>query len=604
MAKQYVDMATLKYLLYQVNNLEEVHQRERYSDHDKESTEIFLESVKDFSDKELYPYFKEVDEQAAHFKDGKIIVHPQVEVVMKKSAEMGLINGIFEYEHGGLQMPYMSYTAAIFIQEAANNHLTGYTGLTLGAAELILEFGNEELKEKYVPKMTEGEWGGTMCLTEPQAGSSLSDITTSATPSDDGSYQIKGQKIFISGGDHEYASNFVHLVLARIEGAPRGTKGISLFVVPKHRIEEDGSLAPNDVLTGGDFQKLGQRGYCTTHLVFGEHDNCKGWLVGEAHHGLKYMFLMMNGARIAVGRGGAAIATAAYLASLEYAQERPQGRRINNAGQKNVDEEQTLIINHPDVRRMLMLQKAISEGSLALVLRSARYADMMLSATDEKEKEKFKMLMEIMTPMVKTYPAEMGAESVDNGVQVLGGYGFCTEYILQQYLRDIRIFSLYEGTTGIQSLDLLGRKIPMKGGQAVQLLAAEVMETIQAAMTFEDLKPYATKLGDNLQLTQKVLGFLSGFAMKGEYERYISDATLFMEFFSKIVLGWLWLDMATHSKKALVTGDKTYSEAFHESKIHTMKFYYKYELARTTSIADILMDETVLTIPTEKEIFA
>ncbi len=603
MAKQYVDMDTLNFLLHQVHNLSEVLEKERYADHDLESMDLFLNSVKDFSDQELFPYFQEMDQKPAVFKDGKIWVHPQVGVMMKKGGEMGLISGVFDFEDGGLQLPGMMHTAASFIQDAANNNLPGYTGLTMGAAELIVHFGAEELKKTYASRMITGEWGGTMCLTEPQAGSSLSDITTSATPTEEGHYQIKGQKIFISGGDHEYSDNFVHLVLARIEGAPKGTKGISLFVVPKKRPATDGSLSSNDVITAGDFQKMGQRGYCTTHLMFGEGDDCRGWLVGKPHQGLRYMFLMMNGARIGVGRGATAVATAAYFASLEYAQERPQGRRLNNSGRKDSNAEQSLIIDHADVRRMLLLQKSIVESSLSLVLLASRYSDLLKTATTEEDKEKYTFLLELITPIVKTYPSDMGVVAISNGLQVLGGYGFCSEYVLQQYYRDIRIFPIYEGTTGIQSQDLLGRKAMMENGKAVKLLAGEMMETMQAAMTFEELKPYAAKLGGKIQEVQKVLGFLAGFAKKGEFERFVSDATLFMEFFSTITIAWLWLDMATHAKQKLVAGNKTYSTEFYESKVHTMKFYYKYELVKTVGLAEALMDDEVLTIATDKKVF-
>ena len=381
MAKEYVDLSTLKYLLYDVHQLEDVLQQDRFADHDRESLNLFLDSVKEFSDRELFPYFKEMDEHPAHYKDGGVQVHKQVDVMMKQGGEMGLISSVFDYEEGGLQLPMMMYTASAFIQDAANNHLPGYVGLTMGAAELIIHFASQELKDTFVPKMLSGDWGGTMCLTEPQAGSSLSDVSTKAIPQEDGSYKMLGQKIFISGGDHQYAENFVHLVLARIEGAPAGTKGISLFIVPKNRPAADGSLVSNDVTTVADFQKMGQRGYCTTHLGFGDKGDCRGYLVGEAHQGLKYMFLMMNGARIAVGRGAAAIATAAYHASLEYAKERPQGRKLASTGKKNPEQGQTLIINHPDVRRMLLLQKVIAEGSLSLVLLASRYYDLKETLT-------------------------------------------------------------------------------------------------------------------------------------------------------------------------------------------------------------------------------
>ncbi|AXT49345.1 acyl-CoA dehydrogenase [Aquimarina sp. BL5] len=603
MAKEYIDLDTLKYLLYDVHQLEEVLEQDRFADHDKESLELFLNSVKEFSDRELFPYFKEMDEKPAYYKNGGVVVHKQVEVMMKKGGEMGLISGTFDYEAGGLQLPMMMYTASAFIQDAANNHLPGYVGLTLGAAELIIHFANKELNDTYVPNMLSGNWGGTMCLTEPQAGSSLSDVVTKATPQEDGSYKILGQKIFISGGDHHYADNFVHLVLARIEGAPAGTKGISLFIVPKKRPDGNGGLVANDVTTVADFQKMGQRGYCTTHLGFGDADDCKGWLVGEAHQGLKYMFLMMNGARIAVGRGAAAIATAAYQASLQYAKERPQGRKLASTGKKDPEQGQTLIINHPDVRRMLLLQKVIAEGSLSLVLLASKYYDLKETLKDEAEKEKYSLLLELIIPMVKTYPSDMGAHAVSNGLQVLGGYGFCSDFILQQYHRDIRIFPIYEGTTGIQSQDLLGRKLLMENGKALELLNNEIMHTIRQASEYDDLRRYANTLGEKLLLTQKVIGFLVGFAKNGDYQRFLSDATPFMEFFSNITMGWIWLDMAVNAKNAIITGKNTYSEEFYESKIHAMKFYFKYELPKTGGLAEILMDEEVLTIAGEKEVF-
>lgn len=601
MSKKYIDLETLKYILYDIHNLEGLLSRDRFKDHDIASLDLFLESVKDFSDRELYPYFKEMDETPAYHKDGTVIVHKQVDVMMKKGGELGVISASFDYEDGGLQIPFMAHQAAAFILDAANNHLPGYAGLTQGAAELIIEFGNEELNTAYVPNMLSGIWGGTMCLTEPQAGSSLSDIVTKATPTDAGFYKISGQKIFISGGDHQYAENIVHLVLARIEGAPKGTKGISLFVVPKNRPTSDGSLEYNDVMTVADFQKMGQRGYCTTHLGFGDSDDCRGWLVGEENRGLAQMFLMMNAARIAVGRGAAAIAMAAYRTSLHYANERPQGRKLTSTGKKNPSDKQALIIEHPDVRRMLLLQKAIVEGSLSLVLLASKYYDIIHSSENPEEKEKYNLLLEIIIPIVKTFPSEAGSTSVNNGLQVLGGYGFCTDFSLQQYYRDIRISSLYEGTTGIQSQDLLARKVPLQNGKALALLVDEMMRTISLASNYDDLKPYADELSSSLQLSQKILQKLMPFAMKGNYERYLSDANLFMEYMSIVVLSWLWLEMAVNSKEKITTDDLKYSKIFYESKIHTMKFYFKYELPKTLSLAETLMSDEVLTIKEDTE---
>ncbi|MFT6699060.1 MAG: alkylation response protein AidB-like acyl-CoA dehydrogenase [Porticoccaceae bacterium] len=601
MPKKYVDLETLKYILYDIHKLEDLLTRERFKEHDLESLDLFIDSVKEFSDRELYPYFKEMDETPAYHKDGTVIVHEQVKKVMEQAGEMGIISASFDYEAGGLQIPFTALQAAVYVMDAANNHLPGYAGLTSGSAELIIEFGDKKLNETYVPKMLSGHWGGTMCLTEPQAGSSLSDIVTKATPTEEGYYKITGQKIFISGGDNQFSENIVHLVLARIEGAPKGTKGISLFVVPKNRPKQDGALEYNDVMTIADFQKMGQRGYCTTHLGFGDTDDCRGWLVGEEHKGLNQMFLMMNGARIAVGRGAAAIAMAAYRTSLQYANERPQGRKLSADGKKNPSEKQSLIIEHPDVRRMLLLQKSIVEGSLSLVLLASKYHDIVTAATSKEEKEKYHLLLEMIIPIVKTYPSEAGAESVDNGLQVLGGYGFCTDFSLQQYYRDIRISSLYEGTTGIQSQDLLGRKVPMQNGKALELLVAEIMQTITLASSDDELKKYGAVLADKLKLSQKVLGHLMPFAMKGNYERYLADANLFMEYMSIVVLGWLWLEMAVDAKNELGNSNRKYSETFYESKIHTMRFYFKYEVPKTNSLAESLMSDEVLIIKNDKE---
>lgn len=602
MAK-YMCMDTIKYLLYDVHNIKDILEFERYADYDLEAIEMLMNSTKDWTDRDFYPVFREMDENPARYEDGKIIVHKAIGELMKVAGENGYIGSHFSYEDGGGQMPHMVFGALGHMMEAANNNMSGYTGLTTGAADLIVNFATKELKERYVPHMVAGKWGGTMCLTEPQAGSSLSNITTSASPSGDGSFKIKGQKIFISGGDHEYAENFVHLTLARIEGAPKGTKGISLFVVPKKRITDTG-LEPNDVTTAGDFQKMGQRGYCTTHLAFGESDDCQGWLVGEENHGLKYMFQMMNQARIDVGYTAASTAAAAYYASLQYANERPQGRNLAGDGSKNSGEEQTLIINHPDVRRMLLLQKSIVEGALSLLVYCTKLGDTAHYGKSAEDKASAHLLLELLTPIAKTYPSEKGQESINNGLQIFGGYGFCMDFPLQQYYRDIRIMSLYEGTTGIQSLDLLGRKIPMKNGQALQLLMTEIQNAIQDASTYDELKPYANKLGQKLKDTQEVLGHLMPLAMKGDYQRYLADATIFMQFMSNITIAWQWLMMATEAKQALVTGKMRADEKFYEAKIHTMKFYFNYELPKTSSAKETLLSAEELTLVAEKELIS
>ena len=597
----YISMDHLRFLLHEVLDVSSLCEFERFKDYDKESFDILLDSTKDYADKHMFPLLKEMDEQAAHYKDGKIIVHPFIGQFMKDAGANGAIGSTFDYEHGGMQLPHTVYSAVSHISLAANNTLPGYTGLTMGAANLIVTYGVQELIDKYVPKMLKGEWGGTMCLTEPQAGSSLSDITTTAYPQEDGSYKIKGQKIFISAGDYEYVDNIVHLLIGRVEGAAKGTKGISLFVVPKKRIKEDGSLESNDVITAGDFQKMGQKGYCTTHLVFGENDDCFAWLVGEENRGLKNMFQMMNGARIDVGLTAASVATAAYHASLQYAQERPQGRRINNGGIKNAEETQTTIINHPDVRRMLHLQEAVVEGASALLFQASNYQDRAHYGPEE-ERQKYHELLELLTPIAKTYPSEMGRVSISNGLQILGGYGFCEDFPLEQYYRDIRIMALYEGTTGIQSLDLLGRTVVMNNGSAMKLLTQEIISTIKQATTFNDLKPYAEQLKNASKALSDTTMHLLQFAMQGEHERYIADATIYMEMMSNIVIAWQWLKMATIAKEALVNGKTVLGSAFYERKVHTMRFYFKYELPKIEACKITLHNSESLTIPEQNQV--
>ena len=596
MASKYIDLSTVKFFMNIVQKLETVLEKDRFVDHDLESVNLYVESVKQFADRELFPYFKEMDENPAHYKDGSIHVHQQVEKMMKEGGSMGLISAPFNYDDGGLQLPLLVHTAANYILDAANNHLPGYSGLTSGAAELIIEFASKDLKEKYTPKMLTGEWGGTMCLTEPQAGSSLSDIVTSATPIEDGKYKISGQKIFISGGDHQYADNIVHLLLARIDGAPAGTKGISLFVVPKMRLQEDGELLFNDVTTVADFEKMGQKGYCTTHLSFGDKDDCQGYLVGEENKGLNYMFLMMNGARIAVGRGASAIACGAYYASLEYANERPQGRKLSSDGTKNLKDKQSLIIEHPDVRRMLLLQKSMVEGSMNLIFKAAKYYDLQHNSSDDKEKHKYHTLLEMIIPVVKTYPSEAGIYSINNGLQVLGGYGFCSDFILQQYYRDIRISSIYEGTTGIQSQDLLGRKMMLNNGEGAKLLLDEIKMTIEKADQDDELKKWASSLNDQLDQSQKILYHLMPFALKGDHERFLADASIFMEFFSLILVGWSWLEIGVATKHALSSKNSTLDSKFYQGKLDALEYFYVYELPKTKGLAEILLHPSSVTI--------
>lgn len=595
----YTNLNHLKFLLEEVHPLESLLNLPKFSHLNWEQSWMIVESAKLFADRDMAPYFKEMDRQPAAY-DGKggVRTHPQFKTIIREAADQGWIRGAAKFEHDGLQLPMMIFNAGQHIFQAANNNC-GYFGLTAGAAGLITSFGNEQQIKTFVPRMFDGHWQGTMALTEPQAGSSLSDVATSATPAGDGMYKIKGQKIFISGGQHDACENFVHLTLGRIEGAPPGVKGISLFIIPKFWPEADGTLKDNDVFCAGDFQKMGQRGYCTTHLVFGDNNGCRGWLVGEPHKGLSYMFQMMNESRIAVGLAAGSIAMAAYQASLQYSKERPQGRL---ASEKDPLKAPTMIINHPDVQRMLLTQKAIVEGALSLIMECSRLSD-LANTLDGTERQKNWLLLEILTPIVKTYSAEHGSRSAALAIQTFGGYGFTTDFPVEQLYRDLKIMSIYEGTTGIQSLDLMGRKVTMEKGKALQELLTAIRETTDKAGTYGPFKPYAKSLQDEIQRIQSVLTQVGKFAATGDLDRYLADASVFMEMMSYTVLAWQWLKQATVAYTRLQASDfSMQTKEFYEGKVHTMKFFFKYELPHAEACGRTMLDPEYLVNLKKKEI--
>ncbi|CAN5143101.1 acyl-CoA dehydrogenase [soil metagenome] len=601
MAK-YTSMENLRFLLEEVHNVNELFSLERYSHLNWEQAWMIVESAKLLADRDMAPFFKEMDEQHARYDgNGGVRTHPQLKIIIKHAAEQGWISGGAKFEHGGLQLPMMIYNAGQHIFQAANSSSQGYFTLSAGAAALITSFGNAEQINKFVHEIFEGNWQATMALTEPQAGSSLSDITTTATPIGNGLYNIKGQKIFISGGQHDACENFVHLTLVRIKDAPPGAKGISLFIIPKFWPEEDGTLTYNDVFCAGDFQKMGQRGYSTTHLTFGDHDNCRGWLVGDPNKGLSYMFQMMNEARIGVGQTAASVAMAAYQASLQYANERPQGRLVS---EKDPMRPPTMIVNHPDVQRMLLTQKAITEGALSLAMECNRQYDLTHSPDDEVSHNSWLML-EILTPIVKTYSSEQGSRSAALAIQTLGGYGFTTDFPVQQYYRDLKIMSLYEGTTGIQSLDLLGRKVSMEKGKALQLLLTAVNEIVSKASSYAPLQSYAKALADEVTRIQTVLGHIGKLAAAGSIDRSLSDATVFMEMISYTVIGWQWLKQAIVAQTQLQSGDTSkQTTEFYEGKLHTMKFFFRYELPHAEACGKTILDPEYLTNLKKTEVLA
>lgn len=594
MAKNFFSKRNVNFLLYEVHQVEELTRHSYFADHNKETFDMTIDAATQIAENLMFPFVKDVDKNQPELKDGKVKVHPSIKNYLKAVGESGIIGADFDYENGGAQLPVTITSTVGYILMSANNGMM-YIGLTSGGARLIANFGSDDLKRDYIENMISGKWQGTMCLTEPQAGSSLSDITSSAEPLEDGTYKIRGQKVFISAGDHDATDNVIHLFLGRIKGAPKGTKGISLFVVPKYRL--DGT--DNDVTSMGIYHKLGQKGVPAMHLGFGDkNDDCIGYLLGEPNKGLNYMFQMMNEARIGVGLTGVSITSAAYYAALEYTRERPQSRRLN--AKTALDTPQIPIIQHPDVKRMLLFQKSVVEGGLSLLLETSKFFDLSESSDDPEEKENAHLLVELLTPIAKTFPCEYGVKAISDAVQCFGGYGFTEDFPVEQYYRDIRITPIYEGTTGIQSQDLLGRKVTMAGGKTMKLLAQEFRKTIESSMGYDDLKKYGTLLTESSEHLQKVTMHLLGIAGTGDIERFLSDATLYMELFSLNVVAWQWLKQAIVAQQKLLVG--TEDSDFYESKIHTMKYFFHYELPKTQGLATRLMDTEVLTIMTDKEV--
>ncbi len=599
MAEKFVSERNLSFLLYEVFDASSLIKYPRYAEHSREVFDMIIETALKLGKDHFKPTLREMDKNQPEFVDGHVKVHPKVRDIMRICGEGGWISATAPTELGGQQLPSIVGYIPMFIYSAANYAASVYPYLTAGAAHLIYSFGTEELINTYIPNMYAGRWQGTMALTEPQAGSSLSDITTVAAPTDQGYHLMRGQKIFISTGDHDCVENVVHLLLARIAGAPAGVKGISLFVVPKMRPDGNGGLVSNDVHVTGIYHKMGYRGAPITHLSFGDNDDCRGYLVGQPNRGLPYMFQLMNEARIAVGIAATGIASAAYYTALEYARERPQGRPLTA---KDPLSPQIPIIEHADVKRMLLFQRAVVEGSLSLLIQCGKYVDME-KVLEGDEKEKYSLLLEILTPVAKTYPAEMGILAVSQALQCLGGYGYCDEFPLEQLYRDARIHPIHEGTTGIQGLDLLGRKVTMKNGKAAILLIKEIGETIASAKEDPELKPYALELEEAAGKLQKVTAHLIGLAMQGKIDLFLADATVYLEFFGIITIGWQWLLQALSAQKALRENPVGADMNFYQGKLYTFRYFFQYELPKIEGLAKSLLANNRLTVEMKKDFF-
>ncbi|KYF88730.1 acyl-CoA dehydrogenase [Sorangium cellulosum] len=569
----------VEFLLYEVLDAPRLCELPYFADHTRETFDLYLQSCRRFAREVLFPTYRPVDASPPRFEGGAVAVHPALKQVFRPMIELGVLTAARPADVGGQQLPLVVAMLAGAYLMAANLSACGYLGLTTAAAHLIQTFGDETLKSTFMTRLYAGEWTGTMALTEPQAGSSLADVQARAERTEAGHYLVRGSKIFISAGDHDLAENIVHLVLARIDGAPPGIKGVSLFAVPKRR-PEGGRLVPNDVEVAGVIHKIGWRGLPSLAMSFGERGDCHGYLVGNPHQGISYMFQMMNEARIMVGVNAAATASAAYHEALGYALARPQGRPL---GSKDPRTPQVPIVEHADVRRMLLRQKAIVEGSLALVSTTARYADLAAHAADPAERERAQRLLDLLTPITKTFPAEKGFESNALALQVHGGYGYSSEYLPEAWLRDQKLNSIHEGTTGIQGLDLLGRKVVAGGGAALMALGAEVEQTIGRARRAGVEPAWCERLGASMSQLGELTMHLAEAGLRGDVERMLRHSADYLELASILVVAWQWLAMAAAAREGLARGASP--AGFYEGKLCAAQYWFSTELPRAPALA-------------------
>jgi butyryl-CoA dehydrogenase len=517
-------------------------------------------------------------------RDGRVVTPEAVKVGVAAIADAGFIAATHDHDDGGMQLPHVIATAAMLWLDAANVATSSYAMLTSGVANLIASFGTPSQRREHLDALLTGRSLGTMALTEPEAGSSLADLRTLATPiAADGRFRITGTKMWISGGEHELSDNIIHMVLARVAGAPPGVRGISLMLVPRYRASSDGQRVPNGVVLGGLIHKMGWRGTTSTILNFGEREECIGELVGPLHGGLACMFQMMNEARIGVGRAATAMTSAAFHHALSYARVRSQGRL---AGEKDAQRPPVPIIQHPDVRRMLLTQKVIAEGAIALILECAYLVDEMHTSTDEQARRAAAAMLDVLTPIAKAWPADAGQEAISLALQTLGGYGFAREYPIEQYYRDNRLNAIHEGTNGVQALDLLGRKVGQHNGAGFAFLTDRMRMTAAEAATEPALQPMAAQLREAIFRLERVTALL--LVSTSEPARALANATPYLELMSRTVIGWLWLRQARVASRALsATGVATDTD-FLRGKVHAARFWFNWELPRTEQLSDLL----------------
>jgi alkylation response protein AidB-like acyl-CoA dehydrogenase len=587
-----VSRRDLDFQLFEVLDVEALTARPRFAEHSRETFRAAIDTALDIADARFAPHNRAADEQEPTFDGSRVATLPAVKAALDAYLAAGFLVAARDAEVGGMQLPGTVARACHAVFEAANVATTSYLSLTSANASLIAAFGSPSQKRRFLPHLLSGRFFGTMALTEPQAGSSLADLRTLATPRPDGTFSITGTKTFISAGDHDLAENIVHLVLARISGAPPGVKGISLLLVPKIRVGEDGALGePNDVTLAGLFHKMGWRGTSSTQLAFGESGGCVGELVGEPHRGLACMFHMMNEARIGVGLAAAMIGTTSYLHALAYARERPQGRPPRDRDPRSP---QVPIIEHADVRRMLLASKAYVEGALALCLYAARLVDEQATGETVEARDDAAALLDLLTPIAKAWPAQYCLEASSLAIQVHGGYGYTREYPVEQLYRDNRLNPIHEGTHGIQALDLLGRRAVAGGGRAMDLLGRAIERDAGSASATEPLRPLADRLRAAFERIRATTRRLATAAAR-DPDLGLANATAYLDAFGQVVVAWMWIRQAGAAARGLGAAQGA-DRDFYEGKLAACRWFFRWELPRIDHPLALLdaLDPTVL----------
>ncbi len=584
----------IAFWLYDFLDLEDLARLPHFRDVERDVADAILDSVEKIAEEKFQPHATKLDAQEPEFDGENVQIIPDVKEAIDSFCEAGLMGAGFDHEYGGLQLPYLLQTAISAWFSAANWGTSGYAGLTVAAGNLLAEHASKEQKQRYLLPMVAGRYFGTMALSEPHAGSSVGDIKTRAVLQEDGSYHLVGNKMWISGADHEMSENIINLVLARIPGSPAGVKGISLFIVPRYLINEDGTRGrKNDIKLAGLNHKMGCRGTVNCVLNFGDDGGAVGWLVGEPNAGLRYMFSMMNEMRIGVGLSAAALASTGYLHALDYAKDRTQGRKLTD---RDPNTPMIPIVEHADVKRMLLQQKAYAEGAMALCLYAARLTD-ELRAGDDATRQKALLLLDILTPIVKSWPSEFGLRANETAIQVLGGAGYTRDYPLERFYRDNRLNHIHEGTKGIQGLDLLGRKVPMHDGASFKQLMAEIEAGIVEAKAHPELAACAAQLMQTLTLAGRTTISMASKAEQLGQETYLANATVYLDMLGHVVVGWIWLRQAMAAlKKQADIGDE---DAFCQGKLAACQYFFRYDLPVVETQCALLeqMDTTCMKTP-------